>query len=108
MSDPVFVNNPGAGLPWLSGHITQVCGPVSYTVTLNDGHQMRKHVDQIRVRTVTINDSSEDRFDDFLPTPSSSLNNDTTQNTPTVMALPPCRSTRIRRPPNRHTAEQCC
>ena len=108
MSDPVFVKNPGAGSPWLSGHITQVHGPVSYTVTLSDGRQMRKHVDQIRARTVTINDSSEDRFDDFLPTPSSSLNNDTTQNTPTAMALPPRHSTRIRCPPSRYAAEQYC
>jgi len=57
---------------------------------------------------VTINDSSEDTFDDFLPTSSSSLNNDIPENTPTAMALPPHCSTRIRCPPSRYAAEQYC
>ena len=68
INDPVFVKNPGSGPRWLSGHITKIRGPVSYSVTLGDGRIMRKHVDQIRVRTVRVYDSTEGTLDDYLPT----------------------------------------
>ena len=35
--DPVFARNTGRGSAWLSGTITKIRGPVSYTIKLNDG-----------------------------------------------------------------------
>ena len=65
--DPVFVRNTDSGSIWLSGNITRIGGPVSYTFKLNNGCMMRKYVDQIRFRTVTAHEPTADMLDDFLP-----------------------------------------
>ena len=100
--DPVFVRNTGSGSAWLSGNITKIRGPVSYTVKLNDGRLMRKHVDQIRFRTATVNEPTDDTLDDCLPPSSSTSSNNNPQNTSAETAPPPRRSTRIRHPPRRY------
>ena len=63
------MRNFNNGLKWLSGTIHNVQGPVSFT---SDGQLIKKHTDQIRFRTVTVelNDNKNDD-DDFLPLPSS-------------------------------------
>ena len=61
LGNKVFVKNPSSGPPWLSGHIIQIQGPISYTVKLSDGCIMRKHIDQIRERTVTVDESKDER-----------------------------------------------
>ena len=66
IGDPVFVRNFTNDPTWLSGEIKEIRGPLSYTVSLFDGRLVKKHVDQIRYRTVTV---PEAREDDFLPTP---------------------------------------
>ena len=86
--DPVFVRNTGSGSTWLSGNITKIRGPVSYTVKLNDGRLMRKHVDQIRFRTATVNEPTEDTLDDCLPPSSSTSSNNNPQNTSAETAPP--------------------
>ena len=80
LGNKVFVKNPSSGPPWLSGHIIQIRGPVSYTVKLSNGRIMRKHIDQIRKRTVTLYKPKDESFDDFWSTPSAVSHNDT-QNT---------------------------
>ena len=60
------MRNYTKGPTWLSGEIKEIQGPLSYTVSLLHGRLVKKHVDQIRYRTVTLPDASED---DFLPTP---------------------------------------
>ena len=92
--DSVFVRNTGSGLAWLSGNNIKIRGLVSYTVKLNDGRMMRKHVDQIRFRTVTVQKPEADTLDDFLPPTSSNCNNGDSQNNPET-APPPRRSSRI-------------
>ena len=72
----MFVKNPSSGSPWLSGHIIQIRGSVSYTVKLSDGHIMRKHIDQIRERTVTVDEPKDESFDDFWSTPPAVSHND--------------------------------
>lgn len=62
---------------------------------------MRKHVDHIRFRTVTVDQPAEDTLDDFLPPSFSHSSNDDPQNTSAETAPPPRRSTRIRHPPKR-------
>ena len=96
------VRNTGSGSAWLSGNITKIRGPVSYTVKLNDGRLMRKHVDQIRFRTATVNEPTDDTLDDCWPPSSSTSSNNNPQNTSAETAPPPRRSTRIRHPPRRY------
>ena len=101
----MFVRNTGSGSARLSGNITRIRGPVSYTVKLNDGRMMRKHVDQIRFRTVTVQEPTADTLDDFLP-PSSSNNDNPPDSHET--APPPQRSSRIRHPPQCYADHYIC
>ena len=73
---PVFVWNTGHGSAWLSVTITKIRGPVLYTVNLNDGCIIRKHVDHIRFRAVTVNEPTDDMCDDFLPRCPFTINGD--------------------------------
>lgn len=54
MGDAVFVKNPHSGPPCLSGCITELCIPVSYKIKLSDDHVMRKHINHLRTKTVSI------------------------------------------------------
>ena len=98
----MFIKNFGNGLPWLPGEIKEIQGPVSYSVLLNDGRSFKRHVDQIRVRTVP--DSSvntpDSILDDCLPPPTASHNV-----LPNAEPPPPRRSSRIRHPPDRYTPD---
>jgi len=100
VGDPVFVRNFNKGPKWLSGTIHDVRGPVSFTVSLTDGRLVRKHIDHLRFRTVTVELNNDNN--DFLPLPSStSTSTDPTPNS--VTATPPVRrSNRIRHPPDRY------
>ena len=105
--DPVFVRNTftGSGSAWLLGNITRIRGPVSYTVKLNDGRMVRKCVNitmQIRFRTITVHEPAADTLDNFLPPSSPNSNNDNNHET----ALPPRRSSRIRRSPQPKVANR--
>ena len=102
LNDAVFVKNPSSGPSWLSGHITEIRGPVSYTVKLTDGRVVRKHINQIRGRTVTVQEPVDDGFGDFLPM-STSVSTPTLQNTSRSTAPPLRHSSRIRHPPSRYT-----
>ena len=62
----VYVKNFGRGSPWLPGVVQEARGPVSYTVELEDGRVVRRHVDYVRVRTPTDGVPQEaDESDDF-------------------------------------------
>ena len=50
VDDLVYARNYGSGPPWLPGKVTRKSGEVSYTVLLEDGRQVHKHVDQLRAR----------------------------------------------------------
>ena len=65
------MKNFGNGPTWLPGIVKEVRGPLSYIVTLYDGREVHKHVDQIRIRTVasTNLESDNEISDDFLPAP---------------------------------------
>ena len=102
IGDLVFIKNFGNRLPWLPGEIKEIQGPVSYSVLLNDGRSFKRHVDQIRVRTVP--DSSvntpDSILDDCLPPPTASDNV-----LPNAEPPPSRRSSRIRHPPDRYTPD---
>ena len=108
IGDAVFVKNFSSGPTWLSGIIKEVRGPVSYTVTLSDNRVVRKHVDQIRPRTVTTNETEHTTSADFLPAPIAESTPSAESATPdsSVVVTPPLRrSTRIRQPPDRFRPE---
>ena len=62
----MFVKNFGNGSAWLPGEIKEIRGPVLYTVMLNDGRSFKRHVDHIRVRTVTVPDPAVNPPDSIL------------------------------------------
>ena len=68
--DAAFVKNQTSGPKWLPGYIQDVKGPVTYTVLLQDGHVMKRHVDHIHSRTVNIDVQPDDAVDDYYPLPS--------------------------------------
>ncbi|XP_065906439.1 uncharacterized protein [Dysidea avara] len=109
VGDSVFVTNFNNGPKWLSGTIHDVRGPVSFTVSLTDSRLVRKHIDQIRFRTVTVelNDNKNDDVD-FLVLPSSTSTWTTSiDRTPSSVTASPavCRSNRICHPPDRYTPD---
>ena len=102
------MRNFNNGPRWLSGTIHDVRGPVSFTVALTDGRLVRKHIDQIRFRTVPVevnNDENNDD-DDCLPLPSSTSTS--AEAIPSSVTATPVvrRSSRIRHPPNRYTPDE--
>nr|XP_023691255.1 uncharacterized protein K02A2.6-like [Paramormyrops kingsleyae] len=52
VGDMVITRNFSYGSKWIPGFIVKVTGPVSYKVMLGDGNVVRRHVDQILVRSV--------------------------------------------------------
>lgn len=50
VGDKVFVKNQGRGETWLSGHIIESSGPVSFKVQLQDGRTISRHQDHLRKR----------------------------------------------------------
>lgn len=89
---------------WISATVSQITGPLSYVVRLNDGSTMRRHVDQLRLRH-TPDEPLDSNIADLDPF-SSCLGRATTvadppirpQSTSAQAPLPLCRSTRIRNP----------
>ena len=47
--EPVYISTPNKG--WDSGLVSEINGPLSYTIKLNDGRQVKRHVDHIRKRS---------------------------------------------------------
>ena len=50
VDDPVMARNFNQGPKWLSGTVTQLPGPYSLVIRLDDGQAVRKHIDQVRHR----------------------------------------------------------
>lgn len=51
--DLVLICNFGQGSFWLPGVVSEVRGPVSYVMTLEDGRAMQCHVDLVRPHWTT-------------------------------------------------------
>ena len=50
VDDSVYAKNFGQGQRWWPGRVVEVTGPVSYRVTLESGHVVRRHQDHLRIR----------------------------------------------------------
>lgn len=48
-SDCVYVRNFGQGEVWLPGIISEVTGPMLYTIELTNGRTVRRHQDHVRM-----------------------------------------------------------
>ena len=56
--DSILVKNFSSGDPWLPGVIHSKTGPASFTVDLEDGRRVRRHLDQVRKNTFANVDKS--------------------------------------------------
>ena len=73
---------------------------------MQDGRVMKRHVDQIRSRTVQIDKQSEDMLDEFYPLSMRPRQPTTTEPGDTPSRTPPLRrSIRIRNPPDHYVPE---
>ena len=110
IGDAVFVKNQTSGPKGLPGQIQEVKGPLTYTVLLQDGCVMKRHVDQICSRTVNSDVQPDDAIDDFYPLPSSTSSTTSTESTDvSSVTPPPCHSSnRIRNPPDRYVPDSFC
>ncbi len=50
IGDLVYAKNFGQGQRWWPGKVVEVTGPVSYRVSLESGHIVRRHQDHMRIR----------------------------------------------------------
>lgn len=117
--DLVYARNFSQGSPWLPGVIEEPRGLVSYTVKLEDGRTVRRHVDHLRERftqesQARASASSTPEWDDsipFEPTVDSESEPPDSPSAPGGQSdgtasgsnhVPPRRSGRARKPPDRY------
>ena len=106
IEDPVFAKNFGnPGIAWIPGIISEVKGPLTFHIELNDGCIIRRHIDHIRSRTSSSKDKTVPNIeDDDIPWhPRPSWNEDTTPTvSPSTQAPPLRRSSWIKQPPDHY------
>ena len=101
IDDQVYVRNFGSGPRWLPGVVTAKHGSRMFEVKLNDGRNVRRHLNQTRKRT---NESSEDREIDDLPIEVlPPIDGQPAQNSPPQEQPHPRRSGRNHHPPDRYS-----
>ena len=100
--DMVYVRDFTGHKDWLSGVVSEVKGPLSYHITIDDGRVFRRHVEQIRPRTCSATSTDMSITDTEIPS-ITVVPNTPTVDTPTDSPPPPPpprRSSRARAPPN--------
>ena len=66
IGDLVYARNYAQGDHWLPGKIIELHGNVMFTVLLEDGRKVKKHADQIIIRTEAYNQGAESADDDII------------------------------------------
>lgn len=56
VQDPVLAKNFAPGPTWLKGVVTEILNPAMCEVDLEDGRKIRRHNDQLRLRTIAASD----------------------------------------------------
>ncbi|KAJ8030964.1 hypothetical protein HOLleu_27529 [Holothuria leucospilota] len=56
VQDPVLAKNFAPGPTWLKGVVTEILNPAMCEVDLEDGQKIRRHNDQLRLRTIAASD----------------------------------------------------
>ena len=67
----VYVRNYNRGCPWVAGVVQSETGPLSYTIKLNDGRVVKRHLDQIR-KTLQSERHEREEPEDLLVEPNTS------------------------------------
>ena len=84
VGDPVLARNFGKDpAKWFRGHVSQCRGPLSYEITLEDGRQIRRHVDYLQPG------ASNDNMDDIPAPDIASPPNPSVNSTPESICTPP-------------------
>ena len=101
---PVWLKNQGPGLPWLTGTITRVLSPQRFSVLLDDGRTMDRHIDHLRPRVPSMTtNNQESTADPIIPNTELFEDGDTPEpprnNNPTPAHR---RSNRDHHPPDRY------
>ena len=129
IGQPVWSRNFRAGPSWVKAVISDLLGPVTYLVRLENGNYWRRHIDHLRVGTEhpPAEDSQEEfadplpdvdvgpswsntenspaLADQHVPSHTSKTTHEETTSTPTVGTT--CYPSRTRQPPNVITTVQC-
>ena len=69
IGESIMAKNFRTGAPWLPGTITERLGPVTYLVRVNNRLTWKRHVDQLRSRTQSTDESAPETVstDDYIP-----------------------------------------
>ena len=67
--NPVWLRNYSGNPKWIAGTVVMKTGPVSYKVMSGD-HIYKRHVDQIKKRSVNVDETSSQSSDEFFSIPS--------------------------------------
>ena len=62
----VYVHRAGINSPWIPGMVEERQGTVHYDVRLEDGRQVKRHIDHMQPRTTMITDTAEESQEDTL------------------------------------------
>ena len=69
MGNAIFARNFGDDPTWLPGLVQQLRGPLSCLIKLQDGQEIRRHVDHVHCRSATTNEAplaSPNYLDDLI------------------------------------------
>ena len=104
VGEPVYVRDLPMGSTWIPGIVTEGRGPRTYIVRLSTGQVVRRHIDHVRHRDVSIREP-DPMVDDTNPQPDGSTEDSGLDGMgePELPQQPtqPWRSSRNRRPPDR-------
>ena len=90
----MYARNLPSGKTWLKGNVSEIRGPMSFIIELEDGRLIRRHVDHILQRTVSANPHPQDSdSNSIVPIQVSDTN-------PTGLSIPTERPTRSRSAPD--------
>ena len=115
VGENVYVKNLPAGKPkWIPGIVKKVTGPLSYVVKLQDGKEVRRHVDHVRKREISeltppsVGPELYPDIDEIQPSINEPTDSsvtpisDPTNERDTIPTIQPRRSDRARRPVERY------
>ena len=67
--NPVWLRNYSGNPKWIAGTVVMKTGPFSFKVVSGD-HIYKRHVDQIKKRSVNVDETSSQSSDEFFSIPS--------------------------------------
>ncbi len=87
VGDTVLVRNFAKGSVWLPGSIVRMRGPLSFDIKLDDGREVRRHVDHVRARVSTTETTNPTGNGTETTAPAAGLEDDVSLVFPDTVAL---------------------